>query len=592
MKKDPDLESALSRNRRWIVNNQIKNIILRYPNQVIPIKFLQKKFKTLDLQGRALNWLKKYPCCFEIFRENDEHFCLLTKRMMHLVEEEESVRDLQEPVLVERLAKVLMLSSNQRLNVTKLNELKRNFGFPDDYLIRIVAKYPEKFRVVNYGGRRNSMEIELVCWSEDLAVSAIEKLAREEDKEPCFSCSLPSSWVKSWERFNEFNSTPYISPYLCSSGLTEGSKEKEKRTVGLVHELLSLTLWKKMSILKLGHFKREFELPEKLNVVLLKHPGIFYVSNKYQIYTVLLRAGYRGSELINKDPLVVVKDKFGELMQEGLHEYNQRHRLLNLEKKKKKGVLMGKPEKRQHRDAEMSEQEDQESQIGVALGAQWVRRISNSLALSSCMKWCSMCKQQSEFVQPASLFMFSCPEVMVYRVLHLWIFVGGREELFVVGADGRMTHREKGSLEQGGKWQQYEAATWLVDGNEAQNQIKESAACEETCLHSSERSEHPTQSAHEDPSVTHVARATLSSALGQKDSPSHFPLERSSPIIYDISPLFSASLLPVLRSISPSAEHSFLSPRFSKFTELDEPDSHVFARLVLILISALFESLI
>lgn len=55
MKKEPDLESALSRNRRWIVNNQIKNIILRYPNNEIPIHTLQNKFKTLDLQGKALN---------------------------------------------------------------------------------------------------------------------------------------------------------------------------------------------------------------------------------------------------------------------------------------------------------------------------------------------------------------------------------------------------------------------------------------------------------------------------------------------------------------------------------------------------------
>ncbi|KAF5820346.1 putative plant organelle RNA recognition domain-containing protein [Helianthus annuus] len=57
--------------------------------------------------------------------------------------------------------------------------------------------------------------------------------------------------------------------------------------------------------MKLGHFTREFHLPERLNVLLLKHPGIFYVSNKYQIYTVLLRAG---SKLVEKDPLVVVKD--------------------------------------------------------------------------------------------------------------------------------------------------------------------------------------------------------------------------------------------------------------------------------------------
>lgn len=363
MKKEPDLESALSRNRRWIVNNQIKYIILRYPDQVVPVKFLQKKFKTLDLQGKALNWLKKYPCCFEVYLEGVEHYCRLTKRMMFLVEEEEAVKDMQEPVFVERLAKLLMMSLNHRLNVVKLNEMKRNFGFPDDYLIRIVPKYSDLFRVVNYSGRRSSMEIELVSWNPDLAVSKIEASAQKQSSQPCFSCSLPPTWVKSWERFHKFNAAPYISPYLDRRGLAEGSEEMEKRTVGLVHEFLSLTLWKKASILKLGHFRREFGLPEKLNVLLLKHPGIFYVSNKYQIYTVLLREGYNGSELIDKDPLVVVKEKFGELMQEGLHEYNRRHCLVNVEKKKK-GMVLARLDKSKARSSEVSDNDDQGDKLG------------------------------------------------------------------------------------------------------------------------------------------------------------------------------------------------------------------------------------
>ncbi|XP_031251804.1 protein WHAT'S THIS FACTOR 1 homolog, chloroplastic-like [Pistacia vera] len=364
MKKDPDLELALSRNRRWIVNNQIKNIILRYPNQVTTVKNLQKKFKTLDLQGKALNWLRKYPCCFEVYLENDEYYCRLTKRMMSLVEEEECVKGMQEPIFVDRLVKLLMMSWNQRLNVVKLNELKRNFGFPDDYIIRILPKYTDTFRLVNYTGRKSSMEIELVSWKPELAVSAVEASAQKQSSESSFSCCLPSTWVTSRERFLEFNSTPYISPYSDPRGLQEGSKEMEKRIVGLVHELLSLTLWKKMSIVKLGHFKREFGLPEKLNVLLLKHPGIFYVSNKYQIYTVLLREAYNGPELVEKDPLVLVKDKFGELMQEGLHEYNRRHHLVNLEKKRKRGMVPVRSEEMKNAKSEISEQDDSGDKLG------------------------------------------------------------------------------------------------------------------------------------------------------------------------------------------------------------------------------------
>ncbi|CAK9313491.1 unnamed protein product [Citrullus colocynthis] len=379
MKKDPDLESALSRNRRWIVNNQIKNIILRCPDQAAPVKFLQKKFKTLDLQGKALNWLKKYPCCFEVYLHNDEHYFRLTKRMMALVEEEEAVKDMQEPAIVKRLAKLLMMASNQRLNVVKLGELRRNFGLSDDYLIRIVPKHSDMFRIVNYTGKKNSMEIELITWKPELAISSIESSASKQGVDPAFSCSLPTTWVNSWEKFHEFNASPYVSPYVNPAGLVQGSKEMEKRTVGLIHEILSLTLWKKASIVKLGHFSKEFGLPLKLNALLLKHPGIFYVSNKYQIYTVVLREGYNGSELIEKDPLVVVKEKFGELMQEGLHEFNKRHHLMNLEKKRMKGMLLGRSEKNKRKDFEPDDPDGQGNNLGGLLEPEERKRFYQSL---------------------------------------------------------------------------------------------------------------------------------------------------------------------------------------------------------------------
>ncbi|KAJ6399085.1 hypothetical protein OIU77_019768 [Salix suchowensis] len=291
MKKDPDLESALSRNRRWIVNNQIKNIILRYPNQDAPVKFLQKKFKTLDLQGKALNWLKKYPCCFDVYLQKDEYHCKLSKRMLLLVEEEESVKEMQEPVFAERLSRLLMLSVNHRLNVVKLNELKRNLGFPDDYLIRILPKYPDTFRLVNHCGRRSSMEIELLSWNPDLAISSVERFI----------------------------------------GRFKGDGEKNS---GFSARVAVIDI-----------------MEEDVNC-----------ETGYQIYTVLLREGYNGSELIDKDPLVVVKDKFGELMQEGLHEYNRRHYEMNLEKQKKKGIVSVRKEKR---STEITEQDDSGDKLGA-----------------------------------------------------------------------------------------------------------------------------------------------------------------------------------------------------------------------------------
>lgn len=241
------------------------------------------------------------------------------------------MKSLCEPLMAKRLAKLLMLSRNRTLNVVKLNELRKSFGLCEDYLLRVVANRNDLFRVVNSSCGRNSMEVELVKWEDEFAVSYVEMKAGEDL--PMFDCSLPDTWVKTKEKFEEFNKRSlYVSPYSNVSG-----GDVEKRAVGMVHELLSLTLWKKASILKLEKFRREFGLPEKLNLLLMRHPCIFYVSNRYKIYTVVLREGYDGSEVREKDPMVVVKDKFGELMQEGLHEYNRRRCEANLEKRRKRG---------------------------------------------------------------------------------------------------------------------------------------------------------------------------------------------------------------------------------------------------------------
>lgn len=353
--KDPALEAALRRNRRWIVNNQIKRLLLRFPSRTAPVRLLQSRFKTLDLLGRAANWLRKYPSCFDLFHggaggdgDGGEEACFgFTKRMAALVDAEEAAVAASEPAMADRLARVLMLARGRRLQVSKLAALRGPLGLPDDYLLRLLPARTDLFRLANpYPHRRNAAELELLRWVPSLAVSSVEAAAASaaDSSAPRFTCSLPPSWAKSHAKMEEFNSTPYISPYSERWAAIGTDADAEKRAVAVVHELLSLTLWKKMSVLKLEHFRREFGLPEDTARMLHRHPCLFYVSNRYKIHTVVLREGYEGSELREKDPVVAAKDRLGELMQEGLHEYNQRRRSDNLEKKRRRGEIEIKEE--------------------------------------------------------------------------------------------------------------------------------------------------------------------------------------------------------------------------------------------------------
>jgi hypothetical protein len=355
--KDPALEAALRRNRRWIVNNQIKRLLLRFPSRSAPVRLLQSRFKTLDLLGRAANWLRKYPSCFDIFTGDGPEgsggeLCFgFTKRMAELVDAEEAAVAASEPAMADRLARVLMLARGRRLQVSKLAALRGPLGLPDDYLLRVLPAHTDLFRLANpYPHRRNAAELELLRWVPSLAVSSIEAAASASGSHPRFTCSLPSSWVQSHDKMKDFNSTPYISPYSEDWVVPSTDADAEKRAVAMIHELISLTMWRKISVMKLEHFRWEFGLPEDTARLLLRHPCLFYLSNRYKIHTVVLREGYNVSELRVKDPVVAAKDRLGELMQEGLHEYNQRRRAANLENKRRRGDVDVKKEEEEPED--------------------------------------------------------------------------------------------------------------------------------------------------------------------------------------------------------------------------------------------------
>ncbi|XP_056175024.1 protein WHAT'S THIS FACTOR 1 homolog, chloroplastic-like [Syzygium oleosum] len=76
-----------------------------------------------------------------------------------------------------------------------------------------------------------------------------------------------------------------------------------------MHELLSFTMEKRLVTDHLTHFRREFVMPQKLMRLLLKHLGVFYVSERGKRFSVFLTGAYEGAELIQKCPLVLWKEK-------------------------------------------------------------------------------------------------------------------------------------------------------------------------------------------------------------------------------------------------------------------------------------------
>ncbi|CAH9100414.1 unnamed protein product [Cuscuta epithymum] len=92
------------------------------------------------------------------------------------------------------------------------------------------------------------------------------------------------------------------------------SRDMEKRTVGVFHELLSLSIHKRVSIPVLGKFGEEYRFSNAFPNVFARHPGLFYVSLKGGIKTAMLREAYKGDQLVDRDPMLEIKDKFIELL--------------------------------------------------------------------------------------------------------------------------------------------------------------------------------------------------------------------------------------------------------------------------------------
>lgn len=225
-----------------------------------------------------------------------------------------------------------MMSNTGRLRLEHVRIARKQFGLPDDFEDSVILNHPQYFRLFDATETRNKY-IEIVERDESLAVCAIEK-AREreyrdkgidaEDIRFSFIVNFPPGFkigkyyriaVWKWQR------VPYWSPYEDVSGYDlrsiEAQKRMEKRAVATIHELLSLTVEKKITLERIAHFRLAMNLPKKLKEFLLQHQGIFYIStrgNHGKLHTVFLREAYKRGELIEPNDLYLARRKLADLV--------------------------------------------------------------------------------------------------------------------------------------------------------------------------------------------------------------------------------------------------------------------------------------
>lgn len=225
-----------------------------------------------------------------------------------------------------------MLSNTGRLRLEHIRIARREFGLPDDFEYSVILKYPQFFRLFDAQDTRNKY-IEIVEKDPHLSVCAIEKEREKEYREKgidaenirfSFIVNFPPGFkigkyykiaMWKWQRL------PYWSPYEDVSGYDmrslEAQKRMEKRAIGMIHELLSLTVEKKITLERIAHFRLAMDLPKKLKEFLLQHQGIFYIStrgNHGKLHTVFLREAYKKGDLVEPNDLYLARRKLAELI--------------------------------------------------------------------------------------------------------------------------------------------------------------------------------------------------------------------------------------------------------------------------------------
>ncbi|KAL3604985.1 hypothetical protein D5086_005844 [Populus alba] len=352
-RRDPQLDHAIERDKPYKICSKVVKEVLNEPGQVIPLRYLENRRERLRLNVRISTFLNKNPALFDVYQDRIKpksepvRFVRVSHRLRNFLEEEKRIVLENEGWIVSKLCKLLMMAKDKVLSVDKLVHVKREFGFPNDFLVNLVPNYPNYFRLIGPPEEGKSF-LELVEWNPEFAKSVIEQRAEDEFRltgirvRPNFYYKLPPGfflrkemreWIRDWLELD------YISPYVDVSHLDQASQEMEKRNVGVFHELLSLSLFKRIPVPILGKFSDEYRFSNAFSSVFTRHSGIFYMSLKGGIKTAMLREAYKDGELIQRDPLLEIKDKFVQLLEEGWQQRQEELRSQREEVKKNRVMV-------------------------------------------------------------------------------------------------------------------------------------------------------------------------------------------------------------------------------------------------------------
>ncbi|KAI3713838.1 hypothetical protein L1987_72424 [Smallanthus sonchifolius] len=325
-----ELDKAMDLQKKPTAILKLKSIIQSQKNQSLLLRDLEKEVGIIQ-KWNFIAVIEKYPSIFHVSGGHKTPPAVtLTTIAKKIAAEEAIANELMEPILVKNLRKLLMLSVDCRLPLETIDFIQPELGLPTDFKKSLIPKFPEFFSVKDVYGRPH---LELGNWDSSLAVTArVERFMHSRILDSsgnskrvriskdgnlpgpfAFHLKFPvgfrpnMSYLQELEKWQKMD---FPSPYLNAKRFEVSDPKARKRVVAVLHELLSLTMEKRLTSGQLEAFHSELRLPARLLLCLIKHHGMFYITNKGAKSTVFLKEAYDGSKLVDKCPILTFRDKF------------------------------------------------------------------------------------------------------------------------------------------------------------------------------------------------------------------------------------------------------------------------------------------
>lgn len=330
----PELDKAIDMQKKPALILRLKSIIQSQKDQALLLRDLEKEVGFIR-KWNYMAIIEKYPSIFYVTEAGRRPaMVMLTQKAGKIAALETEAKEQMEPILVKNLRKLLMLSVECRVPLETIEKIGVELGLPTDFKNSLIRKYPQFFSVKGIDGREY---LSLEQWDSSLTVTVREeRLACNEfldqgsnlkkariSKDGNFPgrCAFPMNFPAGFrpnmsylDELQKWQKMEFPSPYLNARRFEVDDPKFRKRLVAVLHELLSLTMEKRLTFGQLDAFHYEYRLPPKLLLFLIKHHGIFYLTNKGAKSTVILKEAYDGYNLVDLCPLLAFRKRFVSLI--------------------------------------------------------------------------------------------------------------------------------------------------------------------------------------------------------------------------------------------------------------------------------------